>query len=89
MRFFIFILFFLLVSCDCQTDQEKFVELACDTYELPECGFSEVSRSECEEFVNAVYEGNTPDNPEKCIDCLESLVCDMWNNSESCFSVCN
>jgi len=78
MRFFIFMFFVFFISCDYQTPQEKFVEIACDTYGLPECNFSKATRLECEKFVNAVYEGNTPNNPEKCNECMESKSCEMW-----------
>lgn len=77
------------VSCGGEeTQKERFVRVACDTYGLDECEFSYTSREDCKKFTSAIYDGNTPENTEKCTDCLELLGCDMWNNSESCSDEC-
>lgn len=71
MKYFIITLLFI-TSC-VQTDKEIFVEYACNLYE--DCDFSKVERNVCEDFVSKIYDGNTPEDTPKCLDCLRHLGC--------------
>ena len=90
MKVFMIVCFVLiLTSCGGEgSPKERFIQLSCDVYELDECGFSESTRDFCEEFTSAIYDGNTPENPELCNDCLESLGCEMWTHGEKCDVEC-
>lgn len=85
---FFMVAFVLLVSCEnSESLKESFVGMSCDVYE--NCGFSETTRENCENFVSAVYDGNEPENVTDCMDCLESLGCEMWTHGEKCEIECN
>jgi len=90
MKVFMIVCFVLiLTSCGgVETPRDRLVRFACDTYELEECGFSESTRGFCEEFVSAIYGGNTPKNPKLCNGCLERLGCEMWTHGEKCEDEC-
>lgn len=84
MKYFIIPLLFA-TSC-VQTDKEIFVEYACDLYE--DCDFSKVERNVCEDFVSKIYDGNTPEDTPKCLDCLKHLGCRAWGEGHLCEDEC-
>jgi hypothetical protein len=88
MKNLICLVFVALFIVSCEPDfKSDFIEMSCDMYE--QCDFSKVERPECEKFTDAMYENNTPENPEKCMNCLKSIECDMWTHGELCEDFCH
>lgn len=87
MKFFIFILFFFIVSCDSADLKKDFSEYACKVY--VECEFSAVKNYFCLEFAGYAFDLIPEGKKVECVECLKDLRCDMWFNADPCFNLCN
>ena len=89
MKVFMIVCFVLiLTSCGgFETPKERFVRVACDIYELDECNHSG-PRDFCESFSGLVYENNPSYESIECVECFESLGCEMWTHDEKCKTLC-
>jgi len=88
MKYFIFVLFLFFFSCQAETSKERFIRVGCVIRELPECDHSETTREFCEDFLAIVYSNNPLYESKECLDCLESLGCEMWTHDEKCKLFC-
>lgn len=78
----------MLISCEPETSRDRFIRFACDIREMPECNHKETTREFCEAFTGIVYDNNPLYESDDCLDCLESLGCEMWTHDEKCKSFC-
>jgi len=84
MKYFIFALFFILISCEQNTENLKrdFSESACEIYHA--CDFSPVAESFCIDFASFSFDQIPPEKQIICSDCLINLGCKMWVDSSKC-----
>lgn len=82
MKYFIFVIFLFLVSCDPGDLKTEFSNYACGVY--VDCEFSKVEGSFCLEFADFSFD-QIPKNQEiDCFNCLKSIGCKMWVDSSEC-----